>query len=898
MPQELTEDLLDILESRFQAAARGFRGRVEMDYTIQGPEGGGEEGAGILEQYKVVSHPGVLTVTLDTPPVPGRLGLLAVGHRDEGGVGPLPSFIAGWQQVPQEGPDAVVYAEGGTSGGYGHADMWYREWQVGDTGVNVGSDCEKILMEWSGLGTVPIDAAKADASGQTGPDLSMTSGAPGARAMVIGAGINRLQSSGDVTATGDTQRVPIPPDPLPTTGVDHDRLFVLYEESPAGAAVELTATLSGGSLGSSYPWGMRVVAFEVLESDVRGTLHLQPKRISLDKSRRLTASQATVEVPNETGQIDTSADGLVQSHHPIRIYQWYGDPANEIRTFTGFVDVVREGRDPRTITLTCRDTMKRLIVQNFSAIGPQGADEDDTVRTEANGVFLERDADYIVTAILDLAGWPSDERDIAPTGYALDEYVIPDGSTWAEAIVGDNALTGLTGYDAWADELGVFHFRPQLATAAPDSDTDPTPDYSYIVSDRDADNLTSANIIRLDREVDDYDLKTRVKVRGNLSAAQAAWTEVWHTNKFNKPVGLWYDPSDSNFLKVLDRGTKKIYRLRQSDREKVGVGIWPLDISGDVNHPLGLSGDPADSDRFWVLDAAWRTSAGNNASIHKYDASSGAHLAEYSLPDGQWSDLKVSSSFIWVTNYGTNKLHKRSKTDGTNITTYNGPTVNGNVQTNPTGVAVDGTTLLTFWDGKARFLLTDESAPETLDPSTPLLDGNGIIRTAGSKVFGGEMDTTTDAHLYACHDELGLVWKFALTEPTTDEVFSEVVDTDLEDALGFLADAEPREHDTHPGDADHAYEIRRETLTLEKTITNLAQATETALRVLDELAHRREVNDWAVVGHPGHQRGDLHQLTDPVQGVDALYILDTYRDNMDERGYFATIAYVPYDPEY
>src|SRR6185503_5898355 len=117
-----------------------------------------------------------------------------------------------------------------------------------------------------------------------------------------------------------------------------------------------------------------------------------------------------------------------------------------------------------------------------------------------------------------------------------------------------------------------------------------------------------------------------------------------------------------------------------------------------VNHPLGLSGDPADSDRFWVLDAGWRTGNGNNASIHKFDASSGAHLAEYSLPDGQWSDLKVSNSYLWVTNYGTDKLHKRSKADGTNITTYDGPTVDGDVQQKPTGLAIDGTTILSFWE--------------------------------------------------------------------------------------------------------------------------------------------------------------------------------------------------------
>jgi len=32
--------------------------------------------------------------------------------------------------------------------------------------------------------------------------------------------------------------------------------------------------------------------------------------------------------------------------------------------------------------------------------------------------------------------------------------------------------------------------------------------------------------------------------------------------------------------------------------------------------------------------------------------------------------------------------------------------------------------------------------------------------------------------------------------------------------------------------------------------------------------------------------------------MDGLYWLDTYRDNMDTRGYFAVIATLPYDPVY
>jgi hypothetical protein len=820
MPQVLTEDLLDILASRFQAAAHGYRCRVEIDHVIPGSTEIGAE-VNLAPLYGTISnHP-------DNTHSWPEIDRIIDGTTTTGTMSGLifPTYHIG-----------VVVDLGAAF------DVTYLLFDLRD-----GADDHPEIVQYS------TDGSTWTSLMEDGVGPSTWGGVGGARTLT------------------------------PTSPPINARYWRCAYRSPNANNFTFNE------------WEIIGEAVEIIDPEI-GTASYRPKRAGRDLSRRMAASQLTVEIPREL--VGASLLAAIETHSPIRLYEWYGVQANEVRTFTGLIDSIKEGRDPRNVAITARDRMKILIVQTFSATAPQGADEDGAVRTEANGVYLEQDADAIVDDILDRAGWPTADRDIAATGYALDEYIISDGASWAEAIIGENALTGLTGYDAWVDELGIFHFAPMLATAAPDSDTDPVPDYSYIVSAPGADNLESRNVLRLDHEIDDYDLKTRVKVRGNLATAVAAFTELWHTNKFNKPVGLWWDPTDADFLRVLDRGTKKIYRLRQSDREKVGAGIWPLDVSGDVTHPLGLSGDPADSDVFWVLEAAWRTGAGNNASIHKYDASSGAHLAEYSLPDGQWSDIKASSSFLWLTNYGTNKLHKRSKADGTNITTYDGPTVNGNVQQKPTGVAIDGTTLLTFWDGKARFLLTDESAPETLDPSTPLLDGNGIIRTAGSKIFGGEMDTATDAHLFACHDELGIVWKFALTEPSTDEVFSEVVDTDLEDSLGLLAGLENREHDTHPGDADHPFEVRRATLTLEKTITNLAQATETALRALDELAHRREVVDFGVVGHPGHQRGDLHQLTDPITGIDALYVLDTYRDNMDDRGYLGTVAYVPYDPSY
>jgi hypothetical protein len=86
----------------------------------------------------------------------------------------------------------------------------------------------------------------------------------------------------------------------------------------------------------------------------------------------------------------------------------------------------------------------------------------------------------------------------------------------------------------------------------------------------------------------------------------------------------------------------------------------------------------------------------------------------------------------------------------------------------------------------------DESAPRTI---------TGVVKTAGTQLHGGEMDTTTHTECYGDSDSLGLVAKFTLKEPVAHDVAQEAIDTDLEDELGRLAQLEDRVHDSHPLDA-------------------------------------------------------------------------------------------------
>lgn len=646
-------------------------------------------------------------------------------------------------------------------------------------------------------------------------------------------------------------------------------------------------------------WKLVGVAGDVVDNSL-GTVSYPLISIGLDKSRRMVASEADVVIDIGNGDIPVSVGGNLQTTAQIETYQWYGDVANAVRTFKGLIDLIHEDRGPdsRILRITARDRMKWLIDDSFVATAPQNADEDGAVRTPANGVYLNYDVDDIVIDILNRLGWPAADRNIAPTSFAVAEYILTDGTSWADNIIGENRLTDLVGYDAWADENGIFQFQPAAGNLSADSDTDPVPVYSYIVGDTGSDLDINPTVLTLAHEIDDDDLKTRVRIRGQLPGSTPAWTQVWASSKLTLPVGVMYVPADSSHIYVLDRGTKKIYRLKESDGTRSDSGIWPLYIGGSVTHPIGLSRDPADSDRFWVLEAQyWTTGSITGNKIHKFDLSDGSHLTNYSIADGKWTAIKVSAANIWLTNWSTDKVHKHSKTDGSSVASYT-VTYGGVAQINPTGIFVDGTTLGIFFYGKARFLLVDESDPTTIDTTNALLVTSGVISTAGTKILGGEMNTDSHAVLYADSDALHLTWKFNLTTPTTADVSVEVANQALEDELGFLSGLADREHDLHPGDADHAFEIRRETIEIQKLLTNQAQAYDMAIRNLALLSHRREVLDLGIIGNPGHQKNDLIQVTNAVSGIDTLWILDTYQNDMEDSSYVGVISLLPYDPTY
>lgn len=610
--------------------------------------------------------------------------------------------------------------------------------------------------------------------------------------------------------------------------------------------------------------------------DARITLSLDARQISIDKSLRMPADGAEVESPNEGLPLGWGTDSVLLTNARCRIYQWYGSAPNEVRTFTGVIDRIHDSRDAPTLVLSCRDMMAIAIDQTFGATAPQGAGETGAVRTKANGVYLSMEVSDIVADLLDRAGWPTADRAITPTSYVLDEYIIADGTSWADAIIGDAVLTGLVGYSAWADELGVFHFAPTLTAGA---FTAPgAPAYTF---------RSGEDMIALDDSTDQYDVRTRCKIRGPLTTQTLTdtWRELWRTSKFAKPVGIWYDPADAANIRVIDRGTKRLYKLRQSDRAVVSS----VYLGSVISSPLGISGDPSDATIYWVLNAPWiytGSTAGN--SVKKVRKSDNVVLATYAIPNGRWSAIKVSAAFMWLTNLDTDRFYKRSKVDASAISDFR-HTYASVLQANPSGLMIDGTTLHIFWANggtTARFLVCDEGDPGTITK---------VVKTAGTTLHGGEMNTTTHTECWGDSDSLGLVAKFTLVDVSsqTSEVFAEAVDSNLEDELGKLAQAQLRIHDTHPLEVPHAFEVRRETVSV-TVVTSLAQATDTAMRRIELLARRRRVVDGGIIGNPALQKTDLVRVVDPVTGLAGDFTIDTYRSLMEAGStYLGTLALIP-----
>lgn len=241
------------------------------------------------------------------------------------------------------------------------------------------------------------------------------------------------------------------------------------------------------------------------------------------------------------------------------------------------------------------------------------------------------------------------------------------------------------------------------------------------------------------------------------ATATPIWKLAWSTAAVQYPVGARYDPSNTAVLWVVDGFYATLSQIQRSNRAVLSTTY----IGKSLPYPLGLSSDPNDTSIYWVLNAPWRYGGTATGSYFaKVRASDNTVLATHSLPSQRWTDMKVSGSFIWLSNFDTDQIHKYSKTTFTEDTAYT-ISYEGTAQVNPTGLYVDTdgavTTLGYFFLGKARFLLADETAPTTI---------TGIQSTAGTQIEGGEMNSTTHIELFSLSDTAHRTWAFNLQVTT------------------------------------------------------------------------------------------------------------------------------------
>lgn len=232
-----TEDSFELVQYAIKHAWAGAGTTITLDSAVGDPGGGN----------------------------PGDLLVIAIGNRDEIGLGPIGDAPPGWTEVPIVTSYCVDENFVEAFEGKAHGALWYREAQAGDqviTGLDNSSAA--IIAQFAGPGTVGLTPAKAEDCGIASSAVSFSSGAPGSGSLVVAVLITRLTDLGVFTPSGSTHTIPVLPNLPPQTTVQGGGTpILLWGVSEDGSAVNFTGTLSGqqhtGDVGFHY--GYRTAAF-------------------------------------------------------------------------------------------------------------------------------------------------------------------------------------------------------------------------------------------------------------------------------------------------------------------------------------------------------------------------------------------------------------------------------------------------------------------------------------------------------------------------------------------------------------------------------------------------------------------------------------------------------------
>lgn len=239
------------------------------------------------------------------------------------------------------------------------------------------------------------------------------------------------------------------------------------------------------------------------------------------------------------------------------------------------------------------------------------------------------------------------------------------------------------------------------------------------------------------------------------------WTKIWQTSAITNPVGACLLNNDPTYLYVISQTTRKIYKLRQSDRKVVGSSpaLW----SGSTKYAAGLCADPTDATILWALESPAVMGGSGNTKIRKIDVSGAistwAPSATFDLGSTiNLTDIECDTGNLWTTRLdGSTTLYKRSKSTGGVVTGYS-VSYQGTTQLLATGSSINGTQIALWYYGKKRALIADLSAPSTIVDK---------ISTTGLSAFGGAWTTEGgNDYFYPVSYTADVVWKYQITSAT------------------------------------------------------------------------------------------------------------------------------------
>ena len=241
------------------------------------------------------------------------------------------------------------------------------------------------------------------------------------------------------------------------------------------------------------------------------------------------------------------------------------------------------------------------------------------------------------------------------------------------------------------------------------------------------------------------------------------WTEIWETTGISKPSGVAFDSAESGYVYVAHLTTRKVAKVRQSDRVVVA---WSPALWSDASHYLaGISFDPSDNTIMWALEAPWLAGSSDPTRVRKIQRSDWSTLVNTSLGSAiKHTDIRADASELWLSRYdGTTTIYERSKSNPATVIASHSISYKGVVQTHANGIAINGTKIA-YWfggtddHGTGRALVASTSAPTTI---TEVQDTSGITAYGGEWTTEGGQD-----YLYAVNFALGKTWKYQLTAAT------------------------------------------------------------------------------------------------------------------------------------